>query len=183
MSRKRRNGQDSEVKELVLKKQGQLVILGKSLDEIVKKIILSIREADGIVNAPIVIAGARGLVQNIDRTMLTEYGGPASLTRGWANSILKQMNFTRAGTTQAKIVPKHFEEQQVKFLQEIVDIVTMENIPPQLIINWDQTGLYLVPSSNWTMAQKGKKRIRIRGLNDKRMYFVEALLVNFFRLS
>ena len=45
----------------------------------------------------------------------------------------------------------------------------MENIPPHLIINWDQTGLYLVPSSNWTMAEKGKKRVSIRGLRDKQM--------------
>ena len=45
----------------------------------------------------------------------------------------------------------------------------MEDIPPQLIFNWDQTGLHLVPTSCWTMAQKGQKRIRIRGLKDKRM--------------
>ena len=111
--------------------------------------------------------------------MLAEYGGPAQLTRGWANSILKRMNYTRrTGTTQAKITPKDFEEHRVNFLQEITDIVTMENIPPHLIINWDQTGLYLVPSSNWTMAEKGKKRVSIRGLKDKRMitgYFVALI--------
>ena len=170
VSRKRKNGENESVTELVINKRGRPVILGESLDEIVKKYILTIREADGIVNTPIVIAGARGIVHKIDRTMLTKYGGPASLTRGWANSILKRINFTRrAGTTQAKISPQDFEKQQIKFLQEIVDIVTMEDIPPELIINWDETGLYLVPSSNWTMAQKGTKRIRIRGLKDKRM--------------
>ena len=77
------------------------------------------------------------------------------------------MNFTkRAGTTQAKIAPNQFEEQQVNVLLEIVDIITMENIPPDVIINWDQTGLYLVPSANWTMAQKGNKSIR--GLQDEK---------------
>ena len=45
----------------------------------------------------------------------------------------------------------------------------MEDIPPQLIINWDQMGLNLVPASNWTMAQKGQKRVSIKGLRDKRM--------------
>ena len=93
------------------------VILGKSLDEIVQKYILSIREADGIVNTPIVMAGAQGIIKNIDRTMLAEYGGPAQLTRGWVNSILKRMNYTRrAGTTQAKITPQDFEEHRVNFL-------------------------------------------------------------------
>ena len=66
----------------MLKKQGRPVIQGKSLDEIVQKYTLSIREADGIVNTPIVIAGARGIIQNMDRTMLAEYGGSASLTLG-----------------------------------------------------------------------------------------------------
>ena len=168
LSRKR--GEDAEVKELVVEKQGRPLLIGNSLDEMVQKYILSIREADGIINTAIVIAGARGLIQSIDRTMLTEYGGPASLTRGWAISILKRMNFTRrVGTTQAKITAKNFDEAQSQFLQDIVDLVTVEDIPPELIINWDQTGLNLLPSSNWTMAQKGQKRIRIRGLNDKRM--------------
>ena len=30
----------------------------------------------------------------------------------------------------------------------------MEGIPAELIINWDQTGLNLVPSSSWTMERK-----------------------------
>ena len=44
----------------------------------------------------------------------------------------------------------------------------MENIPSELIFNWDQTGLNLVPAANWTMDHKGSKRIEIKGLNDKR---------------
>ena len=80
------------------------------------------------------------------------------------------MNFTRrVGTTQAKISPERFKELELQFLQDIVDVMKMEDIPPQLIFNWDQTGLNLVPASNWTMAQMGQKRIQIKGLKDKRM--------------
>ena len=43
----------------------------------------------------------------------------------------------------------------------------MEEIPPDLIINWDRTGLHVVPGSSWTMALKGSKCIEIKGLNDK----------------
>ena len=43
---------------------------------------------------------------------------------------------------------------QASFLQEIVDIVAMEEIPPQLIVNWDQAGLNLVPVASWTMELK-----------------------------
>ncbi len=41
----------------------------------------------------------------------------------------------------------------------------MEDIPEDLIINWDHTGL---PVSNWTMAEEGSKRVEIVGLDDKR---------------
>ena len=66
VAKRRRIGEDDEVKKLPIKKQGRPVILGKSLDEIVQKYILSIQEADGIVNTPIVMAGARGIIKNIE---------------------------------------------------------------------------------------------------------------------
>ena len=31
----------------------------------------------------------------------------------------------------------------------------VEEIPPQLILNWDQTGIHLVPASSWTMDKRG----------------------------
>uniref|UniRef100_A0A1X7UG48 DDE-1 domain-containing protein n=1 Tax=Amphimedon queenslandica TaxID=400682 RepID=A0A1X7UG48_AMPQE len=44
----------------------------------------------------------------------------------------------------------------------------MEDIPSQLIINWDQTGISIVPGSSWTMAPSGSRRVEIVGLGDKR---------------
>ena len=37
-----------------------------------------------------------------------------------------------------------------------------------LIFNWDQTGISLVPTALWTMDKKGNKRIPIQGHQDKR---------------
>jgi len=53
------------------------------------------------------------------------------------------------------------------FLNDLVAIVKMEEIPPKLILNWDQTGIKLVPSSSWTMEQRGMKRVKMVGQNDK----------------
>lgn len=44
----------------------------------------------------------------------------------------------------------------------------MEDIPPVLIINWDQTGLKIVPGSTWTFDRKGKRRVEVVGTSDKR---------------
>ena len=54
------------------------------------------------------------------------------------------------------------------FLDDVVAVVTMEDVPPELILNWDQTGIHLVPASTWTMDKEGSKRVEISGANDKR---------------
>ena len=43
----------------------------------------------------------------------------------------------------------------------------MMEIPPELVINWDQTGIKIVPVSSWTMEKKGAKRVEIAGVEDK----------------
>ena len=161
---------DIGVDALPVQKRGRPLLVGKDLDSLIQQYVLSIREKRGAVNTSIVIAGARGLLKRMDRTRLAEYGGPATLTKGWARSLLRRMKFSRRMcTTQAQISPEHVEELRAEFLREIIDIVQFEEIPPSLIFNWDQTGLNLVPGSNWTMERKGTKRVGIAGCKDKRM--------------
>ena len=50
------------------------------------------------------------------------------------------------------------------------------------MVNWDQSGINIVPSSNWTMEQEGASRVEIVGLNDKRqitMTFAASLSGDF----
>jgi len=54
------------------------------------------------------------------------------------------------------------------FLFDIKAVVALEEIPPELIINFDQIGLKYVPVGDWTMAKKGSKSVPISGLGDKR---------------
>ena len=44
----------------------------------------------------------------------------------------------------------------------------MEEIPSELVINWDHTDVHYVQASNWTMERKGSKRIKVVGLDNKR---------------
>ena len=53
-------------------------------------------------------------------------------------------------------------------LADIKTVVEMDEIPAQLIINWDQTGINYVPVSKWTMEKEGSKRVEIVGVDDKR---------------
>jgi len=47
-------------------------------------------------------------------------------------------------------------------------VVKIEDIANELILNWDHTPVNIVPGSQWTMAQKGAKRIEMIELDDKR---------------
>ena len=58
--------------------------------------------------------------------------------------------------------------QPILLTQFLFDVQVIEEVPEDLIVNWDQTGIHYVPVSNWTMQQEGSKRVEIAGLDDKR---------------
>ena len=43
----------------------------------------------------------------------------------------------------------------------------MDEIPPEMVINLDQTGINYVPVSSWTMQEAGSKQVEIVGKDDK----------------
>ena len=53
------------------------------------------------------------------------------------------------------------------YLTQISGMVKVHNIPAELVINWDQVGVNLVPSQSWTMEGQGSSRVEIAGSKDK----------------
>ena len=51
----------------------------------------------------------------------------------------------------------NFEAIKEQFIINVNTVVEMEDIPAQLVFNWDQTGISIVPGSSWTMEAKGSK--------------------------
>ena len=89
--------------------------------------------------------------------------------KNWAKSLLYRIGFVkRRGNTKAKVPVEHFEALKSQFLFDIQATVEMQEIPPELIINWDQTGIKIVSLSSWTMKQKGAKWVEISGVDNKR---------------
>ena len=94
---------------------------------------------------------------------LADYGGPATLSVAWSKPLLKQMDITkRRGSTKVSGTPNNFKEAKQKFLSDIVETVEFEEIPGNLIFNWDQTGINLVLSSLWTMEEKELRLLHFR---------------------
>ena len=71
----------------------------------------------------------------------------------------------RRASTKAKIEIENFEEVKAQFLLDIKVVCEMEEIPFDLVINWDQTGIQYVP---WTVEKEGTKRVEIVAVDDKR---------------
>jgi hypothetical protein len=109
----------------------------------------------GAVSTVIVRAAARGISLNQDRSRLAEFGGPATLSKAWAVSLLKRMDFTkRRSTTKCSMPPENFTQEKIKFLQQIIDFVRMEDVPPELI--WPQFGACI-------STDHGSQRVKMDG--------------------
>ena len=61
-------------------------------------------------------------------------------------------------------------------LNKIKKSIKDGKIPPELVINWDQTGVKVVPASQWTMEERGAPRVEIAGEEDKRQITLAGTL-------
>ena len=66
-------------------------------------------------------------------------------------------------TSQSKYTATNFAEVKQQFLDAVVETVEMEEVCPELILNWDQTGIRIVSSSICTMDREGVSRIEMVG--------------------
>ena len=80
------------------------------------------------------------------------------------------MNFVKRRKTSSKVdIPdKARKEIEFSFLHEVVTKVEKHNIPPELILNIDQTPLKYVPVGNETLAPRCETSVTIEGSSDKR---------------
>ncbi len=166
ISRKRKLGEEPDIDVIPLKKRGRSLLIGDVLDNKVKMYIRCVREWGGVITSSIVVAAGEAIVKKHEPKLLAECEG---LTKSWAKSLLYRMQFVqRRSCSTKKTMIQNFEEVKDKYLEDIRVIVTMEDIPNELIFNWDHTGVQIVPSSSWTYDKKGSKKVEVTGLDDKR---------------
>ncbi|CAH1248633.1 Hypp8328 [Branchiostoma lanceolatum] len=108
----------------------------------------------GVVNRIMAMGAARGLVMEKDRSLLAEYGGG-----GWVQKSVRK-------------IPDDFEKTQDKFEERIEEVVCQHDIPEEMILNLDQTGVNIVPVGTWTLKEEGSKHVPITSLEDKRQITV-----------
>ena len=142
-------GKDMEITKLESAKRGPPLLLGKELDVQVQEYVKSLTENGSVVNSAIVMAGAEGIVKSYDSNLLKENGGHIVCSKSWAKSFLGRLGYVkRRASTKAKVTAADFDAHKAQFVFNIQAIVEMEEVPPDLIINWDHTGIHYVPVSN-----------------------------------
>ena len=146
-----------EVRSIASRKRGRPLTLG-DMDTKVQAYIKALRKAGTPVNMNIILAAADGVVTAVDRTLLKRNEGTIELKYPWAQPLMQRMKFVkRQGSTQAKakLSDADIDKLRKSYLLQIKGMVDAHKIPSQLVINWDQAGVKLVPSSNWTLEQEG----------------------------
>ena len=162
MKKRVRSGSTATIKELPVIKRGRPYLLGNELDNQVQTYLTALRERGGVVNTAIVLACAEGIIKNKDSNLLATNGGHIALTRNWGKSLLRRMGFVkRRVSTSAKVSVTDFEELKSQFLFEIKVNIEMDEIPHDLVINWDQAGIHYVPAGSWTMEKREWRSLQL----------------------
>ena len=141
-------------------------MLGEKIDNLVQKFLIATRYKGGVVNSTIAIATAKALTK---RYPLLEKDN-IILGKPWAKSLFKRMGFVKRRATTGKVtIPVGAQkEAEFRFMNQIVNQVEKHQIPPSLVINFDQTPSKYVQVSSNTMKNKGLTSVAISGIDDKR---------------
>ena len=161
-------------------KNGRPLKIGENLDKQVMEYVSYIRSTGTAVNTAVVMSCAEGILMHEDASMLSR----VDLNKGWAQYLLHRMGFVkRKATTKAKVSVENFAELKSDYLLKIKNIIAMDEIPAELVINFDQTALNIVPTSDWTMEAEGSKRVEIITKDDKRQITAVYWLVHLMEIS
>ena len=147
-------GEEVEVTSIEMKKRGRPPLLGKNMDNHLQQLITAMRSRGTPIGTNIVCAVARGILLKHGKSSVEVRDGKF-LNKEWARSVLHRMGFTkRRACSKSKSLPQDVSEIQRQYLREIKAAIQMEDIPKDLVFNWDQTAMKIVPGGTWTMEKK-----------------------------
>jgi hypothetical protein len=97
--------------------------------------------------------------------------GGFKVTLGWTRHFLRNelgWSYQSNITTTCKLL-ETWESQGMFMSYRVAYLVKIYNIPRELVINTDQTGMHLVPTGgSHTWKKRGAKDVKVLGIEDKR---------------
>ena len=152
------------------RKAGRPNIVRDELVQKIKEVIVGVRLSGAVISRRMVISIGNGVLKANDPNTLSESGDTITLTEDWARGILRSMDWVKRKATTGKVEPstQFLAEEKFTFQKAISTYVYDHDIPPDLIINLDQTPLSYVSPGKYTFNMKGAKHVPIKGVDDKR---------------
>ena len=149
-------------------KRGKKRVLDRfpDLENTIKVRLLKMREKSNIGIADI-RAVMCAIIKKEQPDLLHEISLSSSFISLWARVKLNWR--IRRGTTAQSKLPIDWHEQGATMIKRLAILIKQENIRDRsLIINFDQTGIHLVPHNSYTYDKKGAREVQTYGKDDKR---------------
>lgn len=84
---------------------------------------------------------------------------------GWNHRFIKRWKLRRRlATTKMRELPADFEGKKAEYIGIVSVIMAGHDIPPELVINFDENAILFVPKAKFTYAVKGAKKVRLVGI-------------------
>ena len=185
LNHERKQARPKQVTAITAQPRGRPPIL-LELDGKILQYLKALRSRGGVVNIDVVRASTLALIESNPSTsqQLVKFNMP----RSWVQSIYRRLGFSkRMGTTGRPPVPQGlFNECRREYLRDIYDKVQKYGIPPDLVLNADQTPSSYISVGKSTMTKRGEKSVPIKGITDKRnitLTFVVSLSGEFLPIQ
>uniref|UniRef100_A0A1X7V4M5 Uncharacterized protein n=1 Tax=Amphimedon queenslandica TaxID=400682 RepID=A0A1X7V4M5_AMPQE len=169
-----------EITELPSKKRGRKVLRGENLDLKVQLYLKKVRDGGGGVSSRIALPAARRILRKCNWSMLAKNGGPILLTRYWAHSLLKRMQYVqrKATTSLSKWTSSNFIECKRNFLTDVATTVKWK----KFLKSFSSIGTRL--GSDWSLLLLGQWKGKVNVVwkwselmtNDKLLPYFVAML-------
>ena len=167
---KEKSGKYEEPAKLLKRPRGAKPLLQSEIDAKVISMIKSMRASGHSITYDITISIAKGLVKAHGRTLLKEHGRSIDLQQTWAQSIHRRLGFVKRKATTSKqpVSPGFIHEVRFTFYSAIQRNINACLIPPELVINIDQTPLRFYLTPTYTLPKKDEANVPITNSSDYR---------------
>lgn len=109
---------------------------------------------------------------------LIENGGKYLYEDSWAIRFYKRHGIvSRVATTKMREIPADFEIKKNQYLKVASDLIYQHRVPPELVINGDETAVQLVNRANRTRNVRGAKRVRMLGVGEDKAQITTTIFV------
>jgi DDE superfamily endonuclease len=110
--------------------------------------------------------------------LLKENGGVHVFAESWAARFFKRHGFScRVATSKMRDPPSDVEKKRAIYTKIGSELIYEHNVPPDLVINGDETAVHFVNISNRTFNEKGARKVRMAGVGKDKAQITVTLFV------